>query len=76
MRAPAKLIKAFWDSHNNPQKFSPAICTEGDVWQMLRDASDEPQDGAVLEGFGLEDLDPESLNAYRNRFASHEPDPT
>ncbi len=101
VRAPAKLIKAFWDSHNNPQKFSPAICTEGDVRvvpvdgrdlllkrnfegdyhcteaevrQMLRDASDEPQDGSVLEGFGLDDLDAESLKAYRNRFASHEPD--
>jgi ATP-dependent DNA helicase RecG len=112
VRSPAKLIKAFWDGHNNPQKFSPAICTEGDVQpvpidgrelllirvrraaraqrpvfvngnpltgtykrnfegdyhcteaevrQMLRDASDEPQDGAVLEGFGLEDLDAESL---------------
>jgi ATP-dependent DNA helicase RecG len=125
VRSPAKLIKAFWDGHNNPQKFSPALCTEGDVErvpidgrelllirvrraaraqrpvfvngnpltgtykrnfegdyrcteaevrQMLRDASDEPQDGAVLEGFGLEDLDAESLKAYRNRFASHEPD--
>ena len=31
VRSPAKLIKAFWDGHNNPQKFSPAICTEGDV---------------------------------------------
>lgn len=125
VRAPAKLIKAFWDGHNNPQKFSPAICTEGDVQlvpvdgrelllitvrraaraqrpvfvngnpltgtykrnfegdyhcteaevrQMLRDASDEPQDGTVLEGFGLADLDAESLKAYRNRFASHDPD--
>ena len=125
VRSPAKLIKAFWDGHNNPQKFSPAICTEGDVQlvpidgrelllirvrraaraqrpvfvngnpltgtykrnfegdyhcteaevrQMLRDASDEPQDGMVLEGFGLEDLDAESLRAYCNRFASHEPD--
>jgi ATP-dependent DNA helicase RecG len=125
LRSPAKLIKAFWDGHNNPQKFSPAIsteadvqglsvdgrelllirvrraaraqrpvfingnpltgtykrnfegdyhCTEAEVRQMLRDASDEPQDGTVLEGFGLEDLDTDSLKAYRNRFASHEPD--
>lgn len=125
IRSPARLMKSFWDGHNNPQKFSPAICTERDVRvvnfdgrdlllievrratraqrpvfvngnpltgtykrnfegdyhcseaevrQMLRDASDEPQDGAVLEGFGLEDLDAESLKAYRNRFASHEPD--
>ena len=30
VRSPAKLIKAFWDGHNNSQKFSPAVCTEGD----------------------------------------------
>ena len=49
-------------------------CTEAEVRQMLRDASDEPQDVAVLDGFGLADLDAESLKAYRNRFASHNPD--
>lgn len=29
VRAPARLIKAFWDGHNNPQKFSPVLCSEG-----------------------------------------------
>lgn len=49
-------------------------CTEAEVRQMLRDASDEPQDALILEGFDLDDLDRESLAAYRNRFASRDPD--
>lgn len=49
-------------------------CTEAEVRQMLRDASDEPQDSLILEGFGVEDLDRESLAGYRNRFASRDPD--
>lgn len=49
-------------------------CTEAKVRQMLRDAGDEPQDGRILEHFGLEDLDPDTLKAFRNRFASREPD--
>ncbi|MEN8264614.1 MAG: RNA-binding domain-containing protein [Nitrospirota bacterium] len=48
-------------------------CTEAEVRQMLRDASDEPQDSLILEGFDFSDLDPESLSAYRNRFASRDP---
>ena len=35
VRSAAKLIKAFWDGHNNPQKFSPALCTEGDAYRGL-----------------------------------------
>lgn len=41
---------------------------------MLRDAGDKPLDGLILEGFDLEDLDEETLAAYRNRFASRDPD--
>lgn len=49
-------------------------CTESEVRQMLRDAADEPLDNLILDGFDLEDLDDESLAAYRNRFASRDPD--
>lgn len=41
---------------------------------MLRDAGDDPLDGLILDGFDLNDLDPESLAAYRNRFSSRDPD--
>lgn len=49
-------------------------CTEAEVRQMLRDAGDDPLDGLILDGFDLNDLDPESLAAYRNRFSSRDPD--
>jgi ATP-dependent DNA helicase RecG len=37
---------------------------------MMADAADEPRDAEVLDGYGLDDLDPESLAAYRNLFRS------
>lgn len=49
-------------------------CTEPEVRQMLRDAGDEPLDSLILEGFDFDDLDAETLAAYRNRFASRDPD--
>ena len=49
-------------------------CSEAEVRQMLRDAGDDPLDGLILDGFDLNDLDPESLAAYRNRFSSRDPD--
>jgi ATP-dependent DNA helicase RecG len=41
---------------------------------MLRDAGDEPQDYSILEHFTIDDLDFDTLQAYRNRFSSREPD--
>ena len=49
-------------------------CTEEEVRQMLRDADSSPQDQAILDNFGLVDLDNETLRAFRQRFASREPD--
>lgn len=125
VRKPEILRKSFWDTHNNPQKLSQAICGDGDVSvltvdgrrllcihvprahrqqrpvfvngnpllgtykrnyegdyrcseaevrQMLRDAGDEPLDSLILDGFDLDDLDADTLAAYRNRFASRDPD--
>jgi len=48
-------------------------CTEQEVGRMLADRSEEPADRRILEHFGLEDLDPPSLQQYRHRFASHKP---
>jgi len=49
-------------------------CTEEEVRQMLRDADNSPQDQMILDNFGLTDLDTETLRAFRQRFASREPD--
>ncbi len=48
-------------------------CTEDEVRRMFADQSDEPADSRVLEGFGFDDLHPESLAQFRNRFASFDP---
>jgi ATP-dependent DNA helicase RecG len=49
-------------------------CTDAEVRQMLRDASDAPQDIQILEGFDLSDIDAETLKSFRQRFSSREPD--
>ncbi len=49
-------------------------CSKAEVRLMLRDAGNDPTDGRILEGFTVNDLDTESLMAYRNRFASRNPD--
>ncbi|MGD1701285.1 hypothetical protein [Dapis sp. BLCC M229] len=45
-------------------------CTETEIKQMLRDASSEPQDSQILDNFDLNDLDPETLKAFRQRFSN------
>ncbi len=49
-------------------------CTEEEVRQMLRDASDDPQDFQSIEKFDLTDIDPETLKSFRQRFSSRDPD--
>ncbi len=49
-------------------------CSEAEVRRMMADAGDEPVDGEILEGFGLDDLDRETLETWRNLFRSHQPD--
>ncbi len=51
-------------------------CSEDEVKRMFRDASDEPQDLEILAGFNLEDLDPDTLKSFRQRFSSRDPDHT
>jgi predicted HTH transcriptional regulator len=48
-------------------------CDEATVRRMLADSSDESRDAHLLPGFGLADLDLESLAAYRNLFRSARP---
>ena len=44
-------------------------CIESEIKQMIRDSSDEPQDFGILDRFGLDDIDLETLQAYKNRFS-------
>lgn len=48
-------------------------CTEQEVSRMLSDRAEEPADNRILEYFSLEDLDPQSIQQYRQRFASNKP---
>ncbi|MFC1451935.1 RNA-binding domain-containing protein [Verrucomicrobiota bacterium] len=49
-------------------------CTEEEVGRMLADAAEEPADSRILPGFGVDDLDAESVEQYRNRFSHRAPD--
>ncbi len=50
------------------------LCNRDEVRRMFADQSDEePADSRILDGFGMSDLDPESLKQYRNRLASRNP---
>ena len=49
-------------------------CTEVEIKQMFRDASNDPQDYQILDSFDLNDLDPETLKIFRQRFSNREPD--
>ena len=43
-------------------------CTDDDVKSMLRDANENGNDGALVENYGMDDVDLPTLQAYRNRF--------
>ncbi len=50
-------------------------CTEEEVKAMLRDASDFGIDGSILEGYTLDDIDANTLKAYRIEYEHHNPEP-
>lgn len=49
-------------------------CKEPEIKAMLRDSSDAGNDGSFLEGYTMDDIDSETLKAYRIRFATFNPD--
>ncbi len=49
-------------------------CTEDEVKAMLRDASDSGNDGGLLNGFTMNDIDMNSLRSYRIEFEHSNPD--
>ena len=46
------------------------LCTPDEVGRMLADQAEDPADSLILEKFGLDDLDKQSLAQYRNRFSA------
>lgn len=49
-------------------------CTEEEVKAMLRDASDSGNDGGLLDGYTMDDIDMNSLRSYRIEFEHRNPD--
>lgn len=49
-------------------------CTEDEVKAMLRDASDSGNDGGLLNGYTMDDIDLNSLRSYRIEFEHQNPD--
>ncbi len=47
--------------------------SDEDVRRLLAEADALPRDGEILDGYGLDDLDPDSLAAFRNLFRSQSP---
>ena len=49
-------------------------CTEDEIKSMLRDASDSGNDGGLLNGYTMDDIDLNSLRSYRIEFEHQNPD--
>ena len=49
-------------------------CTEEEVKAMLRDANVSGNDSTILDGYTMDDIDPETLKAYRIKFELQNPD--
>ena len=48
--------------------------TEDEVNAMLRDQKSEGNDGIVLEHYGVDDIDEDTINHYRTMFQNNNPD--
>lgn len=49
-------------------------CTEEEVKSMLRDANDSGNDGSLLDGYSMEDIDTNALKSYRIEFEHRNPE--
>lgn len=49
------------------------LCEDATVKRMLAEQLEDSRDTRILVNFGLNDLDLDSLHAYRNAFAVHRP---
>jgi predicted HTH transcriptional regulator len=67
--------------NGNPLKGTYQRLNSGDMVQdqavvnsMLAEQGEESRDATILKGYGIEDLDVDSINAYRNIYSTREPD--
>lgn len=49
-------------------------CTIDQVKAMIRDANDDGNDGLLMEHYGMDDIDPDSLRQYRSEFREENKD--
>lgn len=49
-------------------------CDDETVKRLLAEQLEDSRDSRILDRFGLQDIDLDSLHAYRNAFAAHRPD--
>lgn len=49
-------------------------CKKFEVEAMFRDSKDDGNDGGLLEGYTMDDVDSETLKAYRIRFSTWNPE--
>ena len=48
-------------------------CSKEEIKRMIADQLDESQDSLILEGFGIEDLNKDTINSFRNRLRAVKP---
>lgn len=49
-------------------------CKESEIKAMFRDSKEEGNDGILLDGYSMDDIDMETLKGYRIRFSTMNPD--
>ncbi len=49
-------------------------CTESEVRQMVAESSEQSRDAAILDRFGIEDLEQETIRAFRGMVGARNPD--
>ena len=49
-------------------------CTEEEIKEMLRDSNDSGNDGFLIDGYTIDDIDEETLKSYRTEFELKNPD--
>ena len=50
------------------------LCTDEEVKKMLAEQVSDTMDDGIFVGYGLEDLDMQTFNDYRQRFSNRQPD--